>query len=156
MKKNVLGLNWAYVQQVQLGLNQLLSHYQVHYQNLRGFHWNIRGKNFFDLHLQFEVWYSDAQVKIDTIAERILTLGGTPLHTFDDYLAHNNIEVAQNMQQDEQSLTLVGKALQQLLALERHIKQLADEAQDEGTSALMSDYIREQEKHLWMIGAWLG
>jgi starvation-inducible DNA-binding protein len=42
-----------------------------------------------------------------------------------------------------------------LLGIERDILQLAAEANDEGTNALMSDYIREQEKLVWMYSAWL-
>jgi starvation-inducible DNA-binding protein len=57
----------------------------LYYQNLRGIHWNIKGRAFFDLHVKFEELYNDANMKVDEIAERILTLGETPLHTFDDY-----------------------------------------------------------------------
>ncbi|CSB35320.1 starvation-inducible DNA-binding protein [Vibrio cholerae] len=42
-----------------------------------------------------------------------------------------------------------------LLHQQRDILELAGETGDEGTSALMSDYIREQEKLVWMLNAWL-
>ena len=35
-------------------LNVLLANSQIYYQNLRGFHWNIQGRDFFELHLKFE------------------------------------------------------------------------------------------------------
>ena len=66
-------------------LNQLLSDFHIYYQNTRGFHWNIKGKRFFELHVKFEELYTEALTSIDEIAERILTIGGTPLHAFDDY-----------------------------------------------------------------------
>nr|HRM13038.1 ferritin-like domain-containing protein [Flavobacterium sp.] len=91
MKTNILGLP---VKESELNikeLNILLSNYQVYYQNLRGIHWNIRGKRFFDLHVKFEELYNDSQIKIDMIAERVLTLGGTPLHTFEDYISNNQL-----------------------------------------------------------------
>ncbi len=62
------------------------------YQNLRGLHWNIKGREFFELHLKFEELYDDAFLKIDEIAERILTLEGQPLHTFSDYLSTSKIK----------------------------------------------------------------
>jgi starvation-inducible DNA-binding protein len=43
-----------------------------------------------------------------------------------------------------------------LLLRERALLQLSGEASDEGTNALMSDYIREQEKLVWMYRAYLG
>ena len=87
MKTNKLGLPAKETEIVITELNILLSNFQIYYQNLRGLHWNIRGRRFFDLHLKFEELYNDSQLKIDLIAERILTLGGIPLHTFEDYLA---------------------------------------------------------------------
>ena len=75
MKLNKLGLPEKETQILAAELNLLLANFQVYYQNLRGLHWNIRGKRFFDLHLKFEELYNDSQIKIDLIAERILTLG---------------------------------------------------------------------------------
>ena len=88
---NILGLPVKETEVIAAELNILLSNFQVYYQNLRGIHWNIRGKRFFDLHVKFEELYNDAQLKVDLIAERVLTLGGTPLHTFEDYIANNRL-----------------------------------------------------------------
>ena len=68
-------------------LNELLANYQLFYINTRGFHWNIKGEKFFELHAKFEELYNDLFLKIDEIAERILTLGHTPLHSYEDYMA---------------------------------------------------------------------
>ena len=63
-------------------LQQLLADFQVHYMNLRGFHWNIQGHGFFVLHSKFEEMYDDTAEKVDQIAERILMLGGVPSNKF--------------------------------------------------------------------------
>lgn len=138
------------------GLNKLLANFQVYYQNLRGLHWNIKGKNFFRLHEKFEELYTDSQEKIDLIAERILTLQGTPLHTFSDYVKEAKVKVGKNITDDVESVELVVEALSELLAVERDILELADKAEDEGTNSMMSDFISEQEKTIWMLNAWLG
>jgi len=52
-------------------LQQLLADFQVHYMNLRGFHWNIQGHGFFVLHSKFEEMYDDTAEKVDQIAERM-------------------------------------------------------------------------------------
>ncbi|NPA43160.1 MAG: DNA starvation/stationary phase protection protein, partial [Chlorobi bacterium] len=75
-------------------LNRLLADYHVYYQNLRAFHWNIRGRNFFELHTLFEKWYNQAAERIDQIAERILALKHTPLHTLEDYLREASLREA--------------------------------------------------------------
>lgn len=137
-------------------LNGLLANFQVYYQNLRGLHWNIRGKRFFDLHAKFEELYNQAQLRIDEIAERVLTLGGTPLHSFDDYIKNNKLKVGKNINNDEEAVELVIKSLSGLLKIEREILEKSDEINDEGTNSMMSDLITEQEKDIWMMQAFLG
>ncbi|WP_366184535.1 Dps family protein [Flavobacterium ovatum] len=155
MKTNSIGLA---VQEsvVMVGsLNVLLSNFQIYYQNLRGLHWNIKGKRFFDLHVKFEELYNDSQLKIDSIAERILTLEGTPLHTFEDYMKNSVIAVGKNISNDEKSVQLIVASLTELLKLERKILEDSSSINDEGTNSMMSDFIAEQEKTIWMMKAWL-
>jgi starvation-inducible DNA-binding protein len=106
--------------------------------------------------LKFEELYTDAQEKVDLIAERILTLQGTPFHTFNDYTSVSKIPVANNIENDEVAVRLIVDSLSGLLKIERSILDLSDEANDEGTNSMMSDFISEQEKTLWMMNAWLG
>ena len=81
-----LNLNEVKVANVVASLQNLLADFQVYYTNLRGFHWEIKGRGFFVLHEKFESMYDDAAAKIDEIAERILMLGGTPENKFSNYL----------------------------------------------------------------------
>lgn len=155
MKLNTIGLPIEETDKIVLELNVLLSNFQVYYQNLRGMHWNIRGKRFFDLHVKFEELYNDSQLKIDLIAERVLTLAGTPLHTFEDYSKHNKLEVGKNVSNDEKAIQLIVASLGALLTIERQILAKASAIDDEGTSSMMSDFIVEQEKTIWMMQAWL-
>ena len=97
MKKSSIGLDRVKTEGLVQSLNILLANYQMYYQNVRGLHWNIKGKNFFDLHVKFEEIYTDSQEKVDMIAERILTLGGTPLHTFEDYIKLSNVPVGKDV-----------------------------------------------------------
>lgn len=155
MENAILGLDRQKVDSLNKGLNELLANFQIYYQNLRGLHWNIKGQSFFELHVKFEELYTDAQEKIDMIAERILTLHGTPLHTFEDYLKESTVAVGKNISNDRESVELVVSSLVRLIELERQLLNESDEADDEGTNAMMSDFISEQEKTVWMLKAWL-
>lgn len=152
---NSLGLDIDKTKEIATDLNLLLANFQTYYQNLRGIHWNIKGKRFFELHVKFEELYTDANVKVDEIAERILTLGETPLHTFKDYAASALVPVGKNISKDEASVRLIIDSLSELLKIERLILDKSDEANDEGTNSMMSDFITEQEKTVWMMKAWL-
>ncbi len=155
MKINSLGLPIKESEELVNELNGLLSNFQIYYQNLRGLHWNIRGKRFFDLHLKFEELYNDSQIKIDLIAERVLTLGGTPLHTFADYIANSKLNVGKNISKDVEAIQLILESLSVLLQVERVILAKAAYINDEGTNSMMSDFIAEQEKTNWMLKAWM-
>ena len=154
MKTNILGLPVKESEEMVKDLNVLLSNFQVYYQNLRGIHWNIRGKRFFELHIKFEELYNDAQLKVDLVAERILTIGGSPLHTFEDYIKHNKLKVGKSISNDEKAVQLIIDSLSDLLKIEREILNKSDDINDEGTNAMMSDFIAEQEKVIWMMRAW--
>ena len=156
MKLNSLGLDTKKAQGLAKDLNQLLANFQLYYQNLRGIHWNIKGRAFFDLHVKFEELYTDANLKVDEIAERILTLGVTPLHTFEDYTKAAKVPVGKDISKDEKAVQLIVDSLSELLKIERGILKTSDEANDEGTNSMISDFITEQEKTVWMMKAWLG
>ncbi|KAA5823340.1 DNA starvation/stationary phase protection protein [Algibacter amylolyticus] len=152
---NSIGLDTNKTKGLAEDLNSLLANFQIYYQNLRGIHWNIKGKRFFDLHVKFEELYTDANMKVDEIAERILTLGETPLHTFEDYSAKARVPVGKNISEDEKAVRLIVESLTELLSIERALLEKAGDANDEGTNSMMSDFITEQEKTVWMMKAWL-
>jgi starvation-inducible DNA-binding protein len=154
-KTNAIGLDIAQSKKLAEKLNVLLSNYQVFYMNLRGFHWNIKGEKFFELHLKFEELYNDAQLKIDEIAERILTLNHTPTHSYSDYVKNSRIKELKNVSDGKKAVQSVVDSFTTLIVLERELLNLSADANDEGTNALMSDYIREQEKLVWMYSAFL-
>ncbi|MFY0604221.1 MAG: DNA starvation/stationary phase protection protein [Flavobacteriaceae bacterium] len=156
MNINTIGLDKKQTENLVEELNVLLANFQTYYQSLRGLHWNIKGKNFFELHLKFEEFYTDAQEKVDLIAERILTLQGNPLHTFEAYTKLAKVPVANDISNDVKAVQLIVTSLSELLKIERNILDTSDEANDEGTNSMMSDFISEQEKTLWMMNAWLG
>ncbi|MGP1479618.1 MAG: Dps family protein [Capnocytophaga sp.] len=155
MNLNTLGLDKARVEKEVSLLNILLANYQTYYQNLRGVHWNIKGKRFFELHVKFEALYNAAQEQVDEIAERILTLGGVPFHTLESYVKHATVPVGENIFDDEKTVRLVIDSISALLPLERELLNLSDEIGDEGTNSLISGFISEQEKNVWMLKAYL-
>ena len=137
-------------------LNEILCNYQVFYQNLRGFHWNLLGHPFFSLHVKFEELYNEAQLNIDEIAERILTLGHTPLHTYEDYLKYSSVKVHKNISDEVKSVKLIIQDYTTIIKKERETMPIASEADDEGTCDMLAGFIKVQEKTVWMLSAWLG
>lgn len=135
-------------------LQQLLADYQVFYTNLRNFHWNIKGHGFFVLHEKFEEMYDDTAEKVDELAERILMLGGVPESKFSEYLKVAKVKEAEVTTCGEAALKNILDTYGYLIGEERKVLELAGEVNDESTVALMSDYLKEQEKLVWMLVAY--
>lgn len=152
---NHIGLTGNNTEELAEKMNALLANYSVFYQNTRGFHWNIKGDSFFVLHEKFEELYDDLVMKIDEVAERILTLGYTPEHQYSKYVEVAEISESAKISDGREAVEHILEALKVTLTLQREILDLSDKAGDEGTNAMMSDYISEQEKMVWMYAAYL-
>ncbi|QMU30462.1 Dps family protein [Adhaeribacter radiodurans] len=151
----ITGLEKKSNQELATKLNELLANYHIYYQNVRGFHWNIKGSNFFQLHAKFEELYTNALTRIDEIAERILTLGYTPLHSFSDFIKNAQIKETHNLTSDRDTVGTTIENITYIIQLERDILKLADESNDEGTEGLISTDLNENEKTFWMLNAFL-
>lgn len=153
---NSIGLDNKKAEELANKLNELLANYSLFYQNTRGYHWNIKGEKFFELHVKFEELYNDLLLKIDEIAERILTLGGTPNHRYTDYKKISKIEESEQVSDGIKAVKNILSSFKTIISLQRELLDLSADINDEGTNALMSDYIRTQEKLVWMYSAFLG
>lgn len=154
-KLNRIGLDNKTTAELADSLNDLLANYSVFYQNVRGYHWNIKGEKFFELHLKFEELYNDLILKIDEIAERILTLGYTPKYKFTDYLEISDIKESKQSADGLKAIEDILASFKIILKKQRDILSVADQIDDEGTTSQMSDNIRIQEKLVWMYSAFL-
>jgi len=140
------------MEEIIKNLNILLSDLNVFYRKLQNYHWNIQGKDFFTVHAKLEEYYNEINMKIDEIAEHILSLEGQPLGTLKDYLNVTQIKEAENVKVDS---TIIFNELVKdysiLLKESKDIRNLADEKAESKTSALMDDIIEDYTKKLWML-----
>ena len=136
-------------------LGLLLADFQVFYANLRGLHWNVQGKGFFSLHEKYEELYNDVATKVDEIAERILQLGGRPENRYSEYLKVAHLQEDGFEPTGRHGMQKVLDTLSLLIKAEREVLAVANEAGDDVTVALMGDYLRSQEKTVWMLVSFL-
>ncbi|MBD3749139.1 MAG: DNA starvation/stationary phase protection protein [Sphingobacteriales bacterium] len=156
MEVNEIGLKDKPVIELVDHINILLANYQIHYQKVRGCHWNVRGHNFFDLHIKFEELYNNAQTTIDELAERVLTLGKSPYSTYADYIKVSSIkEIKTEGLAAEKMVEAVLDDFQKLIEIEREvIKNATENAGDEGTADIIIGFLKFKEKTSWMLRAW--
>ncbi len=158
MGVNKIGLDDKEVRELVDLLNDLLANYQIHYQKLRGCHWNVKGNDFFTLHLKFEELYNNAQLTIDELAERVLTLGKAPYSTYTNYIKVSKIkEINTEGLAPEKMVEAIIEDYKLLIELEREIIETASESvNDEGTADMITGFMKFQEKTSWMLRAYNG
>lgn len=138
-------------------MNDLLANYHIHYQKLRGCHWNVKGSHFFTLHVKFEELYTNAQLTIDELAERILTLGKPPYSTFTKYIRISKLKEIDTfgMKDTDMVLAIMGD-FSKLIEMEREIMSSTSEAGDDGTNDLINSFMQFKEKNNWMLRSFVG
>jgi starvation-inducible DNA-binding protein len=154
IKMNYLGLTKDQVAPTGQALNQLLADYQIYYQNLRNFHWNVSGEDFFDLHIQFEKLYEGARGTIDELAERLLTLRLRPMSTMSAYLDSAKAEEYGVVVDSHVMVEKLLKNHKVIIADMREVISRAGEISDEGTIDLVGGILSSFEKESWMLDAW--
>ncbi|UKT65797.1 Dps family protein [Pedobacter mucosus] len=157
MDAKKISLNENEVKPVVDLLNDYLANYHIHYQKLRGCHWNVKGQNFFTLHVKFEELYTNAQVTIDEIAERVLTLGKAPHSRFADYIAESKIQEIDTIGMPD--LDMVNALLEDmsvLIEIEREILDESAAAGDDGSNDMVNRFMQFKEKNTWMLRSFLG
>jgi len=153
---NQIGLDKDSTKKLADKLNELLANYSLFYQNTRGYHWNIKGDKFFELHIKFEELYTDLFMKIDEIAERIVTLGFSAHHNFSDYIRVSKVMEAAQVNDTTLAVQDTINSFKIIILIQREVLEIAESSHDGGTADLMNNYIRAQEKLTWMYSAFLG
>ncbi len=133
-------------------LNLFLANLNVFYRKLQNYHWNIKGEDFFNVHVKLEELYNDVNKQIDEVAEHILIIDGEPLGSMHDYLEITQIKEAQN--EKKFSRDIFEKILKDYCILSENVTKIKEDADNEkkyATSALMDEYLLDFEKKVWMI-----
>lgn len=152
MKADKISLNESKEKPVVDHLNELLANYHIHYQKVRGCHWNVKGKSFFTLHVKFEELYTAALTTIDELAERILTLGKSPYSTFADYIKKSKInEIDTIGLKDTAMVKAIIEDMAVLIKMERNILEITADAGDDGTNDMVNRFMQFKEKNTWML-----
>ncbi|MEW4429432.1 Dps family protein [Paenibacillus pabuli] len=141
---------------VEQVLNRQVANLNVLYVKIHNYHWYVKGANFFTLHVKFEEFYNEVTVQMDEIAERILTLKGSPAATMKEYLELSSIQEAAG---GEDAKTMVQNLIEDFATLSNEYQEgieVAEAAEDQPTSDMLTGFKADLEKHMWMLRSFLG
>jgi starvation-inducible DNA-binding protein len=137
-------------------VKKLQATYAMHYQNVRAFHWMVKGPHFFELHAQFELFYNEANLMIDELAERVLTLEGKPFLNFKEFELNSTIKDLSSVSAYLEMVEAVKNSKCTLIEEMRKVLNLANDANDDATVDLVTPQITLLEKQTWMLRSFLG
>ncbi|MNW42398.1 Dps family protein [Fontibacillus panacisegetis] len=137
-------------------LNEQVANLNVLYVKLHNYHWYVKGSNFYSLHSKFEELYNEVTAQMDAVAERLLTIKGSPSATIKEYLEIATIQEATG---NEDASTMVQNLIEDFATLSESFQEgldLADKAEDDVTADLLTGFKSDIEKHMWMLRSYLG
>ncbi len=136
-------------------LDTLLADYTTYSQKLRSYHWNVKGKRFFQLHEEFEQLYDQAGLWSDKIAERIVQLDERPTGTLAGVVQKTRLEEAEKTRLADEMVRDLISDIERLQTFKKELIDNADEEGDVATCNLLEDIVEAQEVNRWMLSAWL-
>jgi len=150
-----LGFTYLETAEIVVGLNTLLANYQVFYNKLRNFHWNIEGPEFFELHEEFENEYNTVKENIDTVAERIRVFG-----VKSNFSLKKTLELSKIKEQEKNisALEMVREVLHDYEILHDSMLDAVNAALETGdvvTENMLTEFMTALEKRHWMFTAYL-
>jgi starvation-inducible DNA-binding protein len=138
-------------QEIAASLSKLLADTYTLYLKTQGFHWNVVGQRFYDLHKLFEEQYNELAEANDEIAERIRALGAKAPASYSEFRKLAGIVeetgVPAAMEMIRQLLTDNRSAVRSAQA----VVAVAEAHGDVGTADLATQRIRSHEKAAWML-----
>ncbi|WNS46466.1 DNA starvation/stationary phase protection protein [Paenibacillus sp. MMS20-IR301] len=146
-------VNTASLEQV---LNRQVANLNILYVKLHNYHWYVKGEQFFSLHEKFEELYDDTTLKMDEVAERLLSIKGSPAATMKEYLELATIQEATGK---EDTRGMVQSLIEDFATLAEELSEgieLAEQGSDQPTADLFIKIRTDLEKNQWMLRSFLG
>jgi starvation-inducible DNA-binding protein len=137
-------------------LNKQIANWSVLYIKLHNYHWYVKGGQFFTLHTKFEEFYNEAGLHVDELAERLLSIGGTPVATMREYLELSSIQEATGSESAEEMVQSLINDFSIVIGELKEGMSLAGELDDETTGDMLLAIHSGLEKHVWMLKAFSG
>ena len=151
-----IGISESNSKAVALELNKLLANEFVLYTKTRSSHWNIEGPSFMELHKLFEGQYEELDEIVDSVAERVRSIGHYSEGRLVDFLKLTDLlEEGYSDNQKTLITNLVNDHETIIRQLRRLIDEFANKYNDAGSSDFVTGLIGKHEKTAWMLRSYL-
>ncbi len=132
-------------------LNREVANFGVLYIKLHNYHWYVKGTQFYTLHPLFEKLYDEATEHLDTVAERMLMLGGKPAATLKEFLELATIKEATGTETTNDMIKELIKDFELIVKELDEVFEIGDEVTKDMVIGIQSSF----QKHIWMLKTYL-
>lgn len=137
-------------------LSKVLADSLAIYLKTHGYHWNVRGPEFFSYHSLLELQYREIWAALDDIAERIRALGELAPQGYATFANLTSIKDGDPEAEAQDMIKELMRDHETVIATARHALDAADDAGDEASVDLMTQRLAAHEKSAWMLRSSLG
>jgi len=156
MQTNI-GIKKEHLGEVSHILSKVLADEFLLYTKTRNAHWNVEGIDFSAKHIFFEGQYGQLDETMDSVAERIRTLGEYAPATLTQFLKLTHLTEQSREKNDSAGFIkeLLADHESIIVYLRENINRIANEFYDSGTSDFITGLMETHEKMAWMLRAHL-
>jgi len=146
-----IGIDEADREQITEGLSRLLADSYTLYLKTHNYHWNVTGPMFQTLHLMFETQYNELALAVDSIAERMRSLGVPAPATFREFAALSSVTEDDDRPDATEMIRRLVKDQETVARTARSVFPAVEKAHDEPTAYLLTQRLQVHEKTAWML-----
>jgi starvation-inducible DNA-binding protein len=152
-----IGISEIYLQKSINLLAIVLSDEMTLYIKTRKFHWNVAGESFMELHKLFEAQYTEIELVVDAVAERIGKLGGKAIGTMNEFTLLSRIIEHPNKYPVQKAMIseLLSDHETLIEELRKDIDICATENHDVGSADLLTGIMKQHETTAWILRRYL-
>ena len=133
------------------GLSILLADSYTLYLKTHNYHWNVTGPMFQTLHLMFETQYNELALAVDTIAERIRSLGSPAPASYAAFQKLSNVPDTDDVPKAKDMIRHLVEGNETVVRTARGLLKDAETAGDQATADLATQRLQVHEKTAWML-----
>ena len=137
------------------GLTKVLADTFVLYFKTHGFHWNVEGMHFKQLHDMFGEQYNELWAVTDDIAERIRALGEYAPKSYADILSFKTLSEESDISDAQSMIKALANDHHAIIETIYPVLEVAGNAGDDVTAGMLTERIDAHEKNVWMLNSLL-
>lgn len=152
-----IGISESNLEKSSKLLSVVLSDEMTLYIKLRKFHWNVSGESFMEMHKLFEAQYTELELVIDEVAERINKLGSKTIGTMAEFSERTRLQESPDNypSQKQMKMELLKDHETLITELRKDIDTCSDEINDAGTADQLTKILQQHETMAWVLRRYL-